>query len=94
MVDQVHIEGMQDQPVRRYTYAGRVAHLLAFTTDFSAYPYAFAFCGFSPQWGSPWLGSGSQGEEDEASRLRTCKRCNAIAQQTADFIADLKQAIA
>lgn len=93
MNDQVHIEGMQDQPVRRYTYGGRVAHLFAFTTDFSFHPYAHAYCGYSPEWGVYWLGSGSQREEDKASDLPTCKRCNAAAQETADFIAELREAI-
>ena len=80
---------LSDEPVCCYTYGGRVAHLHAYSTDFSAYPYATAYCGYTPEWGVYWLGSGSQKEEDLANRLRTCKLCNKTARKTADFVRHL-----
>ncbi len=62
-------------PERRYTHGGRVAHLLTYGIDYGSFPYASALCGYSPAWGSAWLGSGSQPEEELACRLVTCKRC-------------------
>jgi hypothetical protein len=61
---------------RRYTYAGRVAHLLPYGY---LLPYQQALCGFSPDWPGSWLGSGSQNEYDEAERLPTCKRCERVS---------------
>ena len=62
---------------RRYTYGGQVAHLLPFT---SGGHYALARCGYAPSWPAEWLGSGSQGERDEAERLRKCSRCTRMAE--------------
>jgi len=83
--------GLQDEPVRRYSHAGTVAHLIAFGTDFSLQPYATAYCGWAPDWPGAWLGSGSQAEEDEANRLPTCKRCNAAARETKEFVDGLRR---
>lgn len=89
MSDQVYIPRMAEQPERRYTYGGRVAHLLGYGIDYGSQPYVAAYCRYRPQWGAAWLGSGTQDEEDKANRLPTCKRCNAAAQEIADFLAEL-----
>lgn len=66
---------LSEPPVRRYTAWGKVAHLLPFTTDFSAAPYTQAACGVSPIWPWAWYGSGSQDEHDKAAALPLCKTC-------------------
>lgn len=58
---------------RRYTYGGRKAHIVQ--ALFGVEPYELAMCGWSGQWGSPWLGSGSQAEEDKAASLPFCRKC-------------------
>ena len=85
---EVFVPGMRDQPERRYTYGGHVAHLLTYGTSYQQAPYSAAWCRYTPQWGTPWLGSGSQNERDRATRLPVCKRCLTVA-NTADLIADL-----
>lgn len=92
-VDQVRT-GLQDEPVRRFTYGGHVAHLIAYGHDFGAQPYVEAYCGYAPEWGAAWLGSGTQREENEVTQMNTCKRCNKCAQETADFVNDLKAFLA
>jgi hypothetical protein len=82
--------GLADEPVRRYSYAGKVAHLIAFGTDFGREPYTPAYCGWTPDWPGAWLGSGSYDEEREANRLPTCKRCNAVARETKEFVDGLR----
>ena len=83
------VPGLKDQPERRYTYGGHVAHLLTYGIDYSSAPYASAWCNYSPEWGAPWLGSGSQRERDMADKLPTCKRCLAVARESAEFLAGL-----
>jgi hypothetical protein len=58
---------------RRYTYGGRVAHILRPLGLMQ--PYEAAQCGYEPQWGTAWLGSGTQNEEDTAHRLPLCRPC-------------------
>jgi hypothetical protein len=83
--------GLADEPERRFTYGGKVAHLIAAGTDFSVFPYATAYCGRQPQWGVAWLGSGTWQETQDANRLPTCKRCNAVAAGTKEFIDGLRR---
>lgn len=85
------LTGLANDPERRYTYGGRVAHLLAYGIDYNAAPYTQAYCGYSPTWGAAWLGSGSQAEEDEANRLRLCKRCTAAADEVRGFVEGLQR---
>lgn len=58
---------------RRYLRTGNTAHVLYTVSELQ--PYASALCGRSPEWGSAWLGTGSQSEQDKAESLRLCRAC-------------------
>jgi hypothetical protein len=62
---------LPDLHERRYTYGGRVAHVINAGNGFS--DSRSAVCGYDPVW--TWLGSGSQREEDEAAAMRLCRNC-------------------
>jgi hypothetical protein len=85
------VPGLAEDPERRYLPTGRVAHLIAYGHDYGSQPYADAYCGLSPQWGSAWLGSGSQREADKAAALPICAACKRCADETADFVSDLRR---
>jgi hypothetical protein len=58
---------------RRYTWGGRVAHVL--WVGRTMQPYAAALCGRQPQLFDAWRGSGSQDEEDKAAAMPLCRIC-------------------
>ena len=81
------IPGMRDDPERRYTSGGHVAHLIAYGHDYQAQPYVNAYCGHRPQWGDAWRGSGSQSEQEKAAAMPICRKCAKEAAEMASFIA-------
>lgn len=70
---------------RGYTYGGTRSHLLPPLTNLTAAPYTPAFCGFSPEWPSSWLGTGSQDEIDTAVTQPLCRSCDRIIRGRRDL---------
>lgn len=62
--------------LRAYTYGGSRSHYIPPLSDLNNFPYTPAFCGYSPEWPSRWLGTGSQDEIDEAVTQQICRSCD------------------
>ena len=58
-----------------YLRRGGVTHVLPFGAHTDVITYPSALCGRSPAWSCSWLGTGSQGEVDQARRMPLCIRC-------------------
>lgn len=80
---------LSNDPERRYTYGGRMAHLLIYGANVNVFPGTEALCGYAPRADAAWLGSGSQNEEDKSNRLPLCPRCAKSADTMRRYIAEL-----